>query len=160
MLLLSPFRNLHIWMNRGFWDNNDQRCLQIEQIKSGAIFEIFGNPERRICCLKDLFKFFKSQHLCSPCYYVQFSTRPRPPTPGQPSDQINNQIYQSDQSIQIRYRTLSDQSTQIQASIHLIYLIFLAQRVATLELPDHPFIPAPQREALSKKYRSHRGQPS
>jgi hypothetical protein len=59
--------------------------------------------------------------------------------PGLPSDQINNQIYQSDQSI------------QIQASIHLIYLIFLAQRAATLELPDHPFVPAPQREALSKK---------
>src|SRR6478735_9464179 len=63
---------------------------------------------------------------------------------GQPSNQINNPIYQSDQSIQIRYRILSDQSTQIQASIHLIYLIFLAQRGATLELPDHPFVPAPQ----------------
>ncbi|KAJ0125824.1 hypothetical protein HZ326_31072 [Fusarium oxysporum f. sp. albedinis] len=35
---------------------------------------------------------------------------------GLPSDQINNQIYQSDQSIQIRYGILSDQSIQIQRS--------------------------------------------
>jgi hypothetical protein len=42
--------------------------------------------------------------------------------PGLPSDQINNQIYQSDQSIQIRYEISSDQSIQTQASVHLIYL--------------------------------------
>ena len=42
-----------------------------------------------------------------------------------PSDQINNQIYQSDQSIQFRYGFLSDQSDQIQRAYDLIYLISL-----------------------------------
>jgi hypothetical protein len=43
-----------------------------------------------------------------------FSSRSELVTAGLPSDQINNQIYQSDQSIQIRYGILSDQSIQIQ----------------------------------------------
>jgi hypothetical protein len=47
---------------------------------------------------------------------------------GLPSDQINNQIYQSIQSIQIKYHILTDQSIQIQASMHLIYLISLERR--------------------------------
>ena len=58
---------------------------------------------------------------------------------GLPSDQIINQIYQSIQSIQIRYDILADQSIQIQASMHLIYLISLANRVTTLELSKHPY---------------------
>jgi hypothetical protein len=33
-----------------------QRCPQIKQIKSGVVFEIFGNPQHWICRLKDLFK--------------------------------------------------------------------------------------------------------
>ncbi|KAH7462854.1 hypothetical protein FOMA001_g18404 [Fusarium oxysporum f. sp. matthiolae] len=44
------------------------------------------------------------------------------PSAGLPSDQINNQIYQSIQSIQIKYGILTDQSIQTQASVHLIYL--------------------------------------
>jgi hypothetical protein len=80
--------------------------------------------------------------------------------PGLPSDQINNQIYQSDQSIQIRSGISSDQSIQIQASIHLIYLIFLAKRAVTLELPDHLYAPTPESKALSEKQRCYRGEPS
>lgn len=76
---------------------------------------------------------------------------------GLPSDQFNNQIYQSDQSIQIRYRILSDQSTQIQASIHLTSLGWGA---ATLDTPDYPYVPAPERVALPEKLRCYRGQPS
>lgn len=49
-----------------------QRCPQIKQIKSGVIFDLFDSPQRRICCLKYLFKYFKyfkSQLPCSPYYY-------------------------------------------------------------------------------------------
>ena len=81
----------------------------------------------------------------------EFTDRAVESRTGLPSYQINNQIYQSDQLVQTRYRILSDRSIQIQASIHLIHLIFLIQRAATLELPDHPFVPAPKREALSKE---------
>jgi hypothetical protein len=71
---------------------------------------------------------------------------------GLPSDQI----YQSDQSIQIRYEISSDQSIQTQASVHLIYL----NGAATLEPPDHLYVPAPERVALPEKLRCYRGQPS
>jgi hypothetical protein len=60
---------------------------------------------------------------------------------GLPSDQINNQIYQSIQSIQIKYGILTDQSIQTQVSVHLIYLISLERKMTTLELSDYPYFP-------------------